>query len=346
MNVLEQCGPEFTKLKQNYRLDSAFSPLKYRISKMNGYHHRIKELYSNTSIDVDTVEEHRECSDALNKTMEILHVYQKIAELALNFTKSNTFTEAYSYVIQIAPLYKMTKVSFTEEILSVINENVQQNCNWLASLRWELQDRLIEEFDKLEEVTGNIRHLFKAMTSLFDSLNNELSHKISTFTGKGEDYVNKKINKSQLSQEFASTLFLKYRENVADFTHDLEEVIKEYHEELILGMEKLKEIYTKRLGFSYPVINNYNVYQLNLVKNATQINDTILQDIIEGLQNNLEENMAALITETYQRLMQPFTEMKTNLLDPIDDMLEKISVLGIFLAEYRMSTMMNTNFFM
>ena len=124
------------------------------------------------------------------------------------------------------------------------------------------------------------------------------------------------------------------------------EVIKEYHEELIPGMEKLKEIYIRRLGFSYPVINNYNVYQLNLVKNATRINDTILQDIAEGLQNNLDENMAALITETYKRLKQPFTEMKTNLLDPVDDMLEKINVLGIFLAEYRMSTMMNSNFFM
>ena len=222
MNELEQCGPEFTKLKQSYDLDFVFTEVKGIISKLNGYHPRIKELYSNTSIDVNSVEEHRECSDALNKTMEILHVYQKIAELALNLTKSDTLNDAYSYVIQIGPLYKITKVSFTEEILWAINKNVLQNCNWLSSLRWELQDRLIEEFDKLEEVTRNIHRLFKAMTPLFNSLNNELSHKISTFTGKGQDYLNQKINKSQLSQEFASTLFLKYRENVADFSHDLE----------------------------------------------------------------------------------------------------------------------------
>ena len=111
-------------------------------------------------------------------------------------------------------------------------------------------------------------------------------------------------------------------------------------------MEKLKEIYKKELGFSVPVLNNYNVYQLNLVKNAIQINETILQNITKGLQNNLEENMAALITETYKRLKQPFTEMKTNLLDPVDDMLEQINDLDELLTEYKMSTKMNTHFFM
>ena len=350
VNELEQCGAEFTKLKQSRYLDYPSISVKYTISRLNGYHDRIKELYSNTSIDVDTVEEHRECSDALNKTMEIADVYQKIAELALNVTKSDTFTEAYSYVIQIGPLYKMTKVSFTRETLSVIDSNVENNCNWMRNIIYNKFNyesiALGEEFEKLEELTRSTHRLFKAIIPLFNSLNNELGHKIATFTGKGQDYLNQKINKSQLSQEFASTLFLKYRENAADFTHDLEQVIKEYEEELILGMEKLKEIYTKRLGFSLPVINNYNVYQLNLVRNATQINDTTLQNITEGLQNNLEGNLVALITETYKRLEQPFTEMKTNLLDPVDDILEQINDLDELLTEYKMSTKMNTHFFM
>ena len=53
--------------------------------------------------------------------------------------------------------------------------------------------------------------------------------------------------------------------------------------------------------------------------------------------------MAALITETYTRLMQPFAEMKMNLLDPVDRLLEQINDLSELLDEYRMSTKMNTH---
>ena len=56
--------------------------------------------------------------------------------------------------------------------------------------------------------------------------------------------------------------------------------------------------------------------------------------------------MAALITVTYQRLIQPFTDMKTNLLDPLDEMLKNINDLSELLAEYKTLTKMNIDFFM
>ena len=109
-------------------------------------------------------------------------------------------------------------------------------------------------------------------------------------------YLDKNIDKLKLSQEFASALFLKYRENVADLTYDLQQLVKSFKGEMALGMEKLKDIYNMYFKFKLPVINNYNVYQLNLVRNATDINDTILQNITNGLQTNLEDNMMDLIT--------------------------------------------------
>ena len=185
-----------------------------------------------------------------------------------------------------------------------------------------------KESGKLEELTSNTEHLFMPMTPLFKNLNNVLTNKISIFTRKGQEYLDQKITNSKFSQEFASMNFLKCRQIVGDLTDDLQEFIKDYHEELTLGMEALKEMYKKVLAFSVPVINRYNVYQLNLVTNATRmINDTILHNITNGLQINLEENMAALITETYNRLKQIFAEMKTNLLDPVDDMLEQVNDL-------------------
>ena len=303
----------------------------------------------NTSINVNGIEEHRRCSDALNEAKEVLDIYETIAELAVNMTRSDSITEAYSYVIQIPSLLKMTNLLFTNEKVREIDSNVTQKCQWLRQINEKISDenqRIEQEFEKLEELTSNTECLFRSMALLFKSLNNELSNKISMFTRKGKEYLDQKITKSKLSKEFASIHFLKYRQIVGDITDDLQELIKDYNEELTLGMEALKEIYKKVLGFNVPVINNYNVYQLNLVTNAIQINDTILQNITSELLNNRKENMAPLITETYKRLKQPFTEMKTNLLDPVHEILEQMNDLDELLTEYKMSTKMNTHFFM
>ena len=260
--------------------------------------------------------------------MEVFDIYETIAELAANMTSSDSIAEAYSYVIQIPPLLKMTNALFTNEKVREIDGNMTQKCEWLNQANEKISvdySGIGKEFDKLEELTSNTEHIFKSMALLFSTMNNELGNKIIIFTRKGKEYLDQKITKSKLSKEFASINFLKYRQIVGDITDDLQYLIKDYNEEITIGMEKVKEIYQKVLGFSVPVINNYNVYQLNLVRNATQINDTILQDITNGLQNNLKENMAALITETYKRLKQPFTEMKTNLLDPVHDILEQIN---------------------
>ena len=313
------------------------------------YHQNINELYANTTANVTGIEEHRRCTDAIDKAMEVLGVYQMITELAVNMTISDTMPKAYTYAIQIPPLFVTTKKSFTDQQLREIDRNVTRKCEWLYQKRYTTEDQyrgLDEEFDNLEDMTSNINRLVKTVAPLFDNLNNELCCKMSIFTGTGQEYLDGRITKLKLSHKFASTLFLKYRENVADLKHEMEEFVKEYKEEMTNAMEKLKDYYRKILDLELPVINNYNVYQLNLVRNATLINDTILQYFTNGLQSKLEENMAALITETYERLIKPFTEMKTNLLDPVDDMLEQINDLDELLTEYKMSTKMNTHFFM
>ena len=354
MNVqmVSQCGPAFTDLKQKYYWTHyIWIEVTRSTATVNSYYQRVEELYSHTSINVNAIEEHRECSDALDQAMEVLDTSETIAELALNMTSSDTITEAYSYAIQIPPLLQMINVLFrstnADEKLKEIDRNVTQKCEWLREINERKEDDGIrQELEKLDELKSNTERQFKSVALFFNNLNNELSNKISIFTRKGQEYLDQRITKLKFSQEFASTHFLTYRENVAVLTDHLQLVIKDYMEELTLTAEKQKEIYKKIFEIGVPVINNYNVYQLNLVKNATEINDSTLQNITNGLQNNLEENMAALITETYKRLVQPFTEMKTNLLDPVDDILEQINDLEELLAEYRMSTKMNTHFFM
>ena len=262
--MLSQCSSAFHELKQrSYSLEHTLSRVRLPLG-FNRYHPTVEEVYLNTSTNVSEMVEYRKCSDAVNEATEVYDIYQTIAELALNMTKSDTFTEAFLYAIQIPPLLKMTKLSFTDEKLRDIDRNVSQECEWLRhrhSTTWGGYWDEYEDFEKLKELTSNTDRLFKAMILLFNNLNNELRHKITIFTGKAQDYLDQRITKSKLSHEFASAHFLIYRENVADFTHDLEEIIQEYKKEMPVGMEKLKARYRKLFELSLPVINYYNVYQ-------------------------------------------------------------------------------------
>ena len=353
VHALDQCNSTFMDLKQiSYELEYILAyNIKEPASDFNRYRRGVEELYLNTSVNISEILEHVECLDAQDEAMDVVGIYETMAELAVNVTRSDTFAEAYSYAIQIPPLFKVTEVSYAYENLGVIESNVQIKCNWLSKISNKIMvmayvDHIFQEAENLVELPSNIRLLFKSMAPFFNNLNNEIRHNIKIFTGKAQDYLDQKITKSKLSQKFASTHFLMYKENVEDLTDDLQQVIKDYKKEITTGMDKLKDYYKTYLKLDLPVINYNNVYQLNLVKNAAQINDTILQNITNGLENNLEENMAALITETYQRLIQPFTDMETNLLDPVEDMLEQIKDLDESLMEYKLSNKMNTNFFM
>ena len=125
----------FTEFKQRYYwMARILSEVTWSISSINRYHQRVEELYLNTSINVNAIEEHRRCSDALNETVDVFDIYETIAELAVNMTRSDSVAEAYSYVIQIPPLLKMTNALFTNEKVTEIDRNVTQNVNGCIKL--------------------------------------------------------------------------------------------------------------------------------------------------------------------------------------------------------------------
>ena len=85
-----QCDPAFTELKKRYYwLHWIWSDITSSILNFNRYYQRAEELFLNTSINVNGIEEHRRCSDALNEAKEVLDIYETIAELAVNMTRSD-----------------------------------------------------------------------------------------------------------------------------------------------------------------------------------------------------------------------------------------------------------------
>ena len=88
----------------------------------------------------------------------------------------------------------------------------------------------------------------------------------------------------------------------------------------------MKNIYQNLFKLKLPVINTYNVHQLPLVKTSNELNDTMMQDLVNSFETNLE-NINSLITETYQRVMNPIKDLDTTVGDAVDDIPRQIAVL-------------------
>ena len=85
---------------------------------------------------------------------------------------------------------------------------------------------------------------------------------------------------------------------------------------------------------------------MELVKESSHINDSRIQDLVDNLKDNLSENFLILINETYDRLTAPVQEMKESITAPADDVIVKLKELQQGLHDYRVSTLMDADFFM
>ena len=85
---------------------------------------------------------------------------------------------------------------------------------------------------------------------------------------------------------------------------------------------------------------------MQLVQRAAEMNDSMLQAVVNNIENKMEDAMYALVAETYQRLITPIGEMENTVADPVDDLLSQIGKLDESLNDYKESTKMNTEFFM
>ena len=100
------------------------------------------------------------------------------------------------------------------------------------------------------------------------------------------------------------------------------------------------------MPFHFSFLKRYNVYELELVKESGQINDSRTQDLVDNLKYHLTENFLTLINETYDRLTASVQKVKKSITNPADDVIVKLRELQEDLHDYRVSTLMDSDFFL
>ena len=349
INDVSECRSAFDDLVEKYKwFEDVLEWMKRSGEDIKTYHNNLNTIFQNTTIDISAIESHKKCREFSDESNDILELFIIIIELATNLTKSETLEEAYSYAVQIPPFYKR-RIKYDVDYLEELDTNVREECDWLRELGEETREdggKVGRELGSAKDQKEAALRQFNSLTDLFNKLYKEIVDKINPTTSTAKEYINGFLEKTALCQEFETPLFKKAIEDLSDINRDLVEVLKDYIEEMTVGLAKMRRAYTGLFKLKLPVMNSYNIQQLQLVQRAAEMNDTVLQAAVNNIENKMEDAMYDLVAETYQRLITPIGEMENTVADPVDDLLSQIGKLDESLNDYKESTKMNTEFFM
>ena len=225
---------------------------------------------------------------------------------------------------------------------------LRETCQWInkiskddrrkTSIIFELFRKTLLSISKLNAAFGNITKTYNK------KIHNVYMRTIVESLQLVQGYLNGTCSKKDLSEIFTK-MFIKETDNLFEYCHHLNGHIKEFSSEINCFGDNLLLVFKELLQLRIPIINVYNIQQLELVQEAAALNDASMSAITDNLKTNVS-NILDLITESVSRILKPVTDLKHSITQPIEEVLEMMEDLEISLQLYEASLKMNTEFFM
>ena len=133
------------------------------------------------------------------------------------------------------------------------------------------------------------------LTTEFSNIYTELNNKVAPNIEKVENYLNGNMTKLDLATIYNNPFFVEVLEDLAEMTSNLDVFTKEYTGFMALGSSRLTVAYSDLIGLTLPVIDHYNVYQLNLISKASAINDSEISQLVATLNTSLSGIMIIIL---------------------------------------------------
>ena len=345
-----QCARVFKHLKGNItdpryiEIDLDYVEKNAIEKKYATYRETLDNIFGNSTFNLSSVEDHTKCLNFEMNYTTLDNLLILMTRLAANVSESETYDEAYGYAVQIPPLYR-ERLRHDETRFREMATALRETCGWLNGYAQDTagnKDKTLKDFEKITDDIDAALRQFNNLNNLFLKLYNDVLNKIEPTIHRGKEYLERNITKVKLAEEFLTPYFTKAVQDLAEISADITDVNKDYNKEMVKGQEKLTLAYKHLFELKLPIINNYNVYKLNLVKAALSVNDTEIRDLFENLEKHVENKMTELITKSFERLMNP-TKAFT---DPVEDIIKKIESLTQDLKTYKQTATMNTKFYM
>ena len=263
----------------------------------------------------------------------------------LNLTTAETTQEALVFAEKLAGYYG--DVINNGLLRHTYYNKMEEYCTWIVEFIDE--DLALLVGYEQEEIAGEIR---KNMRKILDTMRIDYGKMYGNYITAVHPnienlhrYLTRNMTKMELSQNLSQMSFIKSTEILYGQNADILSSIKEYTTDMTLAKEILLQIYSALVSLKLPILNTYNVYELELVKHAGALDDSRMRELVDSLKSDVT-HLPQLVAECYNRLIKSVEEMTNALVKPIEDVLEQLQELRSDLKIYQASTEMDTDFFM
>ena len=271
----------------------------------------MKDVFVNSSLNYTVRINYQQCNNKIQDAKELFTPRIEIVELGANAVAVTNMEEALNDTSKILGLFSeflKPRTQF-EHMAHEVNSICNQWINEFAIEDLEEAARIHRDFvdaKDLKEIAAQyLGELNRTITVMYDQFVNNISPVVDT----AQAYLQDNATKGNLAEAFNKLAFVRSVEVIDGINTDLLSVLKNYESSLRQSKDKLRKGYQNLLHLTLPILNNYNVYELEIVKAAAAIDDTEMQDLVRSLESDLE-TLTRLVEVIYDRLSEPVKELR------------------------------------
>ena len=198
----------------------------------------------------------------------------------LDLPTAETIPEALAFAEELAGYYG--DVINNGLLRHKYYNKMEEYCTWIVEFIDEDLALLVGSEQK--EIAGEIR---KNMRKILDTMRIDYSEMYKNYITSVHPnienlhrYLNRSMTKIELSQILGQLSFIKSTEILYGQNADILSSIKEYTTDMTLAKEILMKIYSALVSLKLPILNKYNVYELELVKYAGDLDDSRMRELV------------------------------------------------------------------
>ena len=347
VNHRNDCETLFDEFKQGNQDLTDLNNLDY-LKGVSNYQENIKAVFINSSLNYTAKMNYRQCNNKIQDAKQLFTPKIVIVELGTNAVTSTNIEEALNDTSKILELFTeffKPRTQF-EHMAHEVNSICNQWISKFATEDLEEASRIHRDFVDAKDLKETAAQYLGELNRTIGMIYNHFVDNISPVVHTAQEYLEDNATKGNLAEAFNKISFVRSLDAIDGINTDLLSTLQNYDSSLRQSKDKLRKVYQNLLHLTLPILNNYNVYDLEIVKAAAAIDDIEMQDLVRSLESDLENQMPRLVEVVYKRLSQPVNEVRRTIARKVNLILEQITTLKQNLDTYEATTRMNTDFYM
>ena len=341
------CEALFDEFKNGNQELAGVSDFNY-LKGVSNYEENLKAVFKNSSLDYASRINYQQCQNKTRDAIDLFKPKIEIVELGVNAVTVTNMEESLNDTIKIPELFT-NFFKPTSQYQHMVQE-VNSICNqWIYEFANEDLDettRIHRDFVDAKDLKETAAQYLGEVNRTIGAIDDQFFDEISPVVDATQEYLDGNATKGNLVEAFKTIAFVRSLEIIDGINTDLSAAVRNYDSSLRQSEGKLRKGYQDLLHLTLPILNKYNVYELELVKAAAGMDDTEMRGLIQSLESDLENKMIGLVDLIYKRLSDPVRKLRESIVTKVDAVLAKITTMKQNLDTYEATTIMNTDFYM